>query len=332
LLCLTLIESDVAANKFDPGSTHGYNLTMAASAKIRSRANPRMTERRDPASRNLDRMSALEIVGLMNREDRKVARAVQHELAAIARAADEIVRRIRQGGRLIYLGAGSSGRIAALDAAECPPTFGTPPRVVQALIAGGKRAMTSSVEGAEDNTAAARSDLQLIRLTRKDVLVGIAASGTTPYVLSAVAYAKERKTLTIGVTNDRKSPLAKNVDIAIVPQVGPEVLAGSTRLKAGTSQKMVLNMLSTAVMVRLGHAYDNLMIDMAQTNEKLRERAKWILNEASARNASAVTHALRHSGHDLRLALVMLKKAVPLKQARLILTKSGGNLRKALGE
>jgi N-acetylmuramic acid 6-phosphate etherase len=319
-------------NNFGPHSTHGYNPKMASLAKTRGHAKQRITERRDPASKNLDRMSALEIVRLVNREDRKVAVAVGRQLSAIAHAANEIVLRMQKGGRLIYIGAGSSGRIAVLDAAECPPTFGTPPQLVQALIAGGKMAMTCSVEGAEDNTAAARRDLKQIKLSGKDTLVGIAASGTTPYVLSAVTYAKKRAALTIGVTNNRKSPLAKSVQIPITPHVGPEVLAGSTRLKAGTSQKMVLNMLSTAVMVRLGHAYDNLMIDMAQTNEKLRERAKWILNEASATNASAVTHALRQSGHDLRLALVMLKKAVPAKQARRILTKSGGNLRKALGE
>jgi N-acetylmuramic acid 6-phosphate etherase len=268
----------------------------------------------------------------MNREDAKVAQAVGQELPKIAKAVNEIVARMQNGGRLIYVGAGSSGRIAVLDAAECPPTFGTPPNLVQALIAGGKKAVTHSVEGAEDNSKAASRDLVKIKLSKVDSLVGIAASGTTPYVLAAVAYAKRRGALTIGITNNRNSPLAKNAKIAIAPQVGPEILAGSTRLKAGTSQKMVLNMLSTAVMVRLGHAYDNLMIDMAQTNEKLRERAKWILNEASARNASVVTHALRQSGHDLRLALVMLKKAVSAKQARRILTKSGGNLRKALGE
>jgi len=188
------------------------------------------------------------------------------------------------------------------------------------------------VEGAEDRPADGARDLRKIRLTKIDSVVGIAASGTTPYVLGAIGFAKKRGALTIGVAANRRSPLASSAGIAITPEVGPEILAGSTRLKAGTSQKMVLNMLSTAVMVRLGHAYDNLMIDVGEANEKLRERATWILKEASARNVSAVTRALRHSGHDLRLALIMLKRGVSAKQARTILQESRGNLRKALGE
>ena len=233
---------------------------------------------------------------------------------------------------MIYVGAGSSGRIAVLDASECPPTFGVSPNLVRALIAGGKKAMTRSVEGAEDRRAEGVHDLRKIRLNKTDSVVGIAASGTTPYVLGAIAYAKNCEALTIGVAANRRSPLAKASQIAITPEVGPEVLAGSTRLKAGTSQKMVLNMLSTAVMVRLGHAYDNLMIDLGEANEKLRERAKWILKEASARDVSAVTRALRQSGHDLRLALILLKKGGSASQARRIQKESGGNLRKALGE
>ena len=277
-------------------------------------------------------MSALEIVRLMNGEDEKVARAVGRAVPAIARGVDEIVERMKEGGRLIYVGAGSSGRIAVLDASECPPTFGVSPNLVCALIAGGKKAMTRSVEGAEDRSADGADALRKIRLNKTDSVVGIAASGTTPYVLGAIAYAKRTGALTIGVASNRRSALAKAAHIAIAPEVGPEVLAGSTRLKAGTSQKMVLNMLSTAVMVRLGHAYDNLMIDVGEVNEKLRERAKWILKEASARDVSAVTRALRQTGHDLRLALILLKKGVSAKQACHILKQSGGNLRKALGE
>ena len=277
-------------------------------------------------------MSALEIVRLMNGEDEKVARAVGRAVPAIARGVDEIVERMKEGGRLIYVGAGSSGRIAVLDASECPPTFGVSPNLVCALIAGGKKAMTRSVEGAEDRSAHGADALRKIRLNKTDSVVGIAASGTTPYVLGAIAYAKRTGALTIGVASNRRSALAKAAHIAIAPEVGPEVLAGSTRLKAGTSQKMVLNMLSTAVMVRLGHAYDNLMIDVGEVNEKLRERAKWILKEASARDVSAVTRALRQTGHDLRLALILLKKGVSAKQACHILKQSGGNLRKALGE
>ena len=277
-------------------------------------------------------MTALEIVRLMNREDEKVARAVRRVIPAIARAVDEIVERVKEGGRLIYVGAGSSGRIAVLDASECPPTFGVSPALVRALIAGGRKAVTQSVEGAEDGHADGVRDLRRINLGKTDCVVGIAASGTTPYVLGAIAFAKRRGALTVGVAANRRSPLAKIADIAITPEVGPEILAGSTRLKAGTSQKMVLNMLSTTVMVRLGYVYDNLMIDVGEANEKLRERAKWILKEASARDVSAVTRALRQTGHDLRLALILLKRGVSAKQARRILKESGGNLRKALGE
>ena len=277
-------------------------------------------------------MSSLEIIRVMNREDRRVARAVGRAVPAIARAVDEIVRGMEAGGRLIYVGAGSSGRLGVLDASECPPTFGVSANLVRGVIAGGKRAVTQSVEGAEDKAGDGARDLRKISLSKHDSVVGIAASGTTPYVLGAIAFAKRRGALTVGVAADRRSPLAKSAKIAITPEVGPEILAGSTRLKAGTSQKMVLNMLSTTVMVRLGHAYDNLMIDVGEANEKLRERAKWILKEASARDVSAVTRALRQSGHDLRLALIMLKRGVRAKQAHKILQESRGNLRRALGE
>ena len=305
---------------------------MPSRKVVRKPRQRRITEERNAASKNLDRMSSLEISRLMNREDQKVAPAVGRTLATIARAIDEIVPRMTMGGRLIYVGAGSSGRIGVLDASECPPTFGVSPDLVRALIAGGKKAVRQSVEGAEDRPKDGARDLQQIRLSKLDSVVGIAASGTTPYVLGAIAFAKRRGALTIGVAANRRSPLAKSAAIAITPEVGPEILAGSTRLKAGTSQKMVLNMLSTAVMVRLGHAYGNLMIDMGEANEKLRERAKWILKEASDRDVSAVTRALRQSGHDLRLALIMLKRGVSAKQARKILQQSRGNLRQALGE
>lgn len=291
----------------------------------------RLTERRNPASKNLDRMSVIRIVRLMNREDHKVAAAVAREIPAIVRAVDAIARKMQQGGRLIYVGAGSSGRIAVLDASECPPTFGTPPQLVRALIAGGTKAITGPVEGAEDRSRDAIRDLRRIGLNGKDALVGIAASGSTPYVVAAVKYAKKRKALTIGVSSNRNSPLEKAAKISITPEVGPEVLTGSTRLKAGTAQKMVLNMLSTTTMIRLGYVYDNLMIDLGIANAKLRKRAKQILEEASARDASAVEHALRQSKHDLRVALVMLKRGASAKEASRILASSRG-LRKALGE
>jgi len=304
-----------------------YNARMPAHVKDRRR-----TEQRNPASKNLDRMTALEIVRLMNREDRKVAAAVGRELPAIARAVDAIVDAIRKGGRLIYVGAGSSGRMGVLDAAECPPTFGTSPKVVVALIAGGRRAITRAVEGAEDSERNGERDLRAKKLTRNDVVVGIAASGTTPYVVGALKYARARGATTVAVTSNLRMPVGRLAKIVIAPEVGPEVLTGSTRLKAGTSQKMVLNMLSTAVMARLGHVYENLMIDMMLTNEKLAERALRILAEASGKRVSAAEHALRAGGHDLRVGLVMLKRGIGAAEARKKLKAAGGGLRRAMGE
>ncbi len=298
----------------------------------RRRADYRLTEQRNPASKNLDRMTALEIVRLMNREDRKVAAALGREIRAIARAVDAIVNGIRKGGRLIYAGAGSSGRMAVLDAAECAPTFGTPPKLVQALIAGGRRAVTGAVEGAEDSVRNAERELRERKLTRHDVVVGITASGTTPYVLGAMRYARKRGATTVAITSNRHMPVARLAKIVIAPEVGPEVLTGSTRLKAGTSQKMVLNMLSTAAMARLGHVYENLMIDAVLTNDKLADRARRILVAASGRNLSAAEHALRAAGHNMRVALVMLKLRVGAGEARKRLKAASGDLRKALGE
>jgi len=292
----------------------------------------RRTEQRNPASKNLDRMSAMEIVRLMNREDRKVAVAVKRELPAIARAVDAIVDAIRKGGRLIYVGAGSSGRMGVLDAAECPPTFGTSPKLVVALIAGGRRAITRAVEGAEDSERNGARDLRAVQLTGRDVVVGIAASGTTPYVVGALKYARRQGAMTVAVTSNLRMPVGRLAKIVIAPEVGPEVLTGSTRLKAGTSQKMVLNMLSTAVMARLGHVYENLMIDMMLTNEKLAERALRILAEASGKSVSAADHALRAARHDLRVALVMLKLKVGAAEAKKRLKDVRGDLRKAIGE
>ncbi len=277
-------------------------------------------------------MAAREIVRLMNREDRKVAVAVGREIPAIARAVDAIVRGIRNGGRLIYVGAGSSGRMAVLDAAECAPTFGTSPKLVQALIAGGRRAVTGAVEGAEDSVRNGERDLRAKKLRRNDVVVGIAASGTTPYVLGALKFAQRRGATTVAVTSNLQMPVGRLAKIVIAPEVGPEVLTGSTRLKAGTSQKMVLNMLSTAAMARLGHVYENLMIDAVLTNEKLWDRARRILAEASGKRLSAAEHALRQSGHNMRVALVMLKRGVEAREAKKRLKAAGDDLRKALGE
>lgn len=296
------------------------------------RAERRRTEQRNQASKDLDHMSSQEIVNLMSQEDQKVPRAVARELPAIARAVDGIVARMQAGGRLIYVGAGTSGRLGVLDASECPPTFGVSPELVRGVIAGGKKAITQPVEGAEDSQASARRDLRNLRIGRNDSIVGLAASGTTPYVLAAIAYARLHGALTVAVTANRQSPLAKAAHIAITPDVGPEVLTGSTRLKAGTAQKMVLNMLSTATMVRLGHAYENLMIDLTKTNRKLRDRAKRILVEATGKTVSEAEQALRKSDHNLRIALIMLKRGFSADRARRTLQAADGNLRRALGE
>ncbi len=298
----------------------------------RRRAERRLTEQRNAASKNLDRMTAMEIVRFMSREDRKVTLAVGREIPAIARAVDAIASGMRNGGRLFYVGAGSSGRMGVLDAAECKPTFGVSPKLVQALVAGGRRAVTESVEGAEDSVRNAERDLRERKLERNDVVVGISASGTTPYVLGAIRFARKRGAATVAITSDRRMPLARLAKIVIAPEVGPEVVTGSTRLKAGTAQKMVLNMLSTATMARLGHVYENLMIDMKLMNEKLADRGLRILAEASGKNLSAAQHALRAAGHNMRVALVMLKREVRAHEARKLLARAGGNLRKALGE
>lgn len=306
---------------------HSYNSRMASQRKERRRS-----EQRNAASKNLDRMSALQIVRLMNREDRKVAEAVGRALPAIARAVDTIVKAIENGGRLIYVGAGTSGRMAVLDAAECPPTFGTSPKLVQAVIAGGRAAVTGAVEGAEDSASNAEGDLRARKLTRRDVVVGIAASGTTPYVLGALRYARKCGALTVAITVNPRTPVARSAKILIATEVGPEVLTGSTRLKAGTAQKMVLNMLSTAAMTRLGHVYENLMIDVKASNQKVAERIARIVAEASGKSVSASEQALRQAGHNLRVALVMLKRVMTAKQAKQKLRDAKGDLRAALGE
>jgi N-acetylmuramic acid 6-phosphate etherase len=305
---------------------------MPSRSSQRLSADRRRTEQRNPASKNLDCFSAAQIVRLMNRADRKVAVAVGRELPAIARAVKAIVRAIENGGRLFYVGAGSSGRMGVLDAAEIAPTFGTSPGLVQALIAGGRRAVTSAVEGAEDSVRNGEDDLRERRFSGRDIIVGIAASGTTPYVLGALKYARKRKATVIALSSNRRMPITRLADIVIAPEVGPEVVTGSTRLKAGTAQKLVLNMLSTAAMVRLGHVYENLMIDAVLTNKKLEDRALRILVEASGKSMSAGRRALRQAGHDIRLALVILKRDVAAAEARRLLNSAGGNLRAALNE
>jgi len=291
---------------------------------------PLRTEQRNPRSRGLDRKSSLAIVRALNREDASVAPAVRKVLPEIARAVDAIAKSLRAGGTLFYVGAGTSGRLAVLDAAECPPTFGTPARMVRAIIAGGERALRQAVEGAEDSAVHGATDLRRTGLKRGDVVVGVAASGGTRYVLGALAFARRRGAVTVGVTSNPRSSVARGARISIAPDTGPEAISGSTRLKAGTAQKMVLNMLSTAAMVRLGRVYENWMVHVALTNQKLRRRGARILEEAAGVTPSAAEHALRHASHNLPAALVMLKTGAGLSDARRSLAASGGDVRQAL--
>ena len=292
----------------------------------------RATEQRNPRTRGLDLRSTREIVAAINREDAGVARAVGREIASIAIAADAMATALANGGRVFYVGAGTSGRLATLDAAELPPTFGVSRHIVQAIVAGGKRALTEAVEGAEDSAQQGSLDVAARGLAKRDVVVGIAASGGTPYVIGALQQARRAGATTVGITSNRKSAIADIADILIAPDTGPEVILGSTRMKAGTAQKMVLNMLSTAAMVKMGRVYDNWMIGVAQTNAKLKVRAAQILEQASGADARAAEHALRQAEHDLRVALIMLKKKVDAKEARLRLRRTKDNLREALGE
>jgi N-acetylmuramic acid 6-phosphate etherase len=288
------------------------------------------TEQQNPRSKGLDRKTTVGVLRALNREDASVALAVRGEIPKLAKAVDAIVAAFRAGGRLIYVGAGTSGRLAVADAAECPPTFGTPPKMVQAIVAGGSRAFRYAVEGAEDSASAGARDLSRAEISKRDVVVGLSASGTTPYVLGALQAAREEGAVTVGVTANRRSPLAKRAAIAIVPETGPEALAGSTRLKAGTAQKMVLNLLSTASMVRLGKVYGSWMVHLALTNRKLRQRGIRILQEAADVNPSQAEHALRQASNSLPAALVMLKTGADSAHAREWLSEAGGNVRRAL--
>lgn len=288
------------------------------------------TEQRNSRTRGLDRKSTLEILRVLNAEDARVALAVRRELPKIARAVDAIVKSFRSGSRLFYVGAGTSGRLAVLDAAECPPTFRTSPRMVQAIIAGGSRAVTGAVEGAEDSAKNGARDLGKAGVKRGDVVVGLAASGTTPYVIGAMQFARKQGALAIGVTSNSRSLLARAANFVIAPDTGPEAISGSTRLKAGTAQKMVLNLLSTASMVRLGRVYENWMVYVALTNQKLRQRGARILREASGATVSSAEQALRQSQHDLPVALVMLITGANAREARHRLQQSRGHVRQAL--
>ncbi|HMQ34490.1 MAG TPA: N-acetylmuramic acid 6-phosphate etherase [Chloroflexaceae bacterium] len=288
-----------------------------------------LTEANNPATAAIDSLSAREIVALIAAEDARVAPAVAAVGGAIAEVAERAAEGIRRGGRLIYIGAGTSGRLGVLDAAECPPTYSTPPELVVGLIAGGTKALTMAVEAVEDDPANGARDIAAAAVGPHDTVVGIAASGRTPYVLGAVAEARRRGALTAGVTCSHPSPLSEAVDVVIAPLVGPEVIAGSTRMKAGTAQKLVLNSLSTTVMVRLGKTYGNLMVDLQPLNEKLRRRSVNILAAATGLPAERAAAALADAG-DLKTALVMTLAGVGADEARARLRAGGGHVRAAL--
>lgn len=273
-----------------------------------------------------------EILAAINREDAQVAAAVRREIVPISHAVDKMVQSLRMGGRVFYVGAGTSGRLATLDAAEIPPTFGVPNNKIQAIIAGGKRALTGAVEGAEDSAAQGARDIANKRISSRDVVIGIAASGHTPYVLGALTKARQARAATVGITSNRNSAIAREADILIAPNTGAEVITGSTRMKAGTAQKLVLNMLSTATMVRLGRVYDNWMAGVALTNRKLRQRGLRILELASGTGVSNAARAMRQSGHEIGVALIMLKTGINANDARNKLRNANGNIRAALGE
>jgi N-acetylmuramic acid 6-phosphate etherase len=289
-----------------------------------------LTESRNPHSAEIDRLDAAGIVALMNAEDAAAVAAVGAEAGSIARAIEWAAERFRRGGRLIYVGAGTSGRLGVLDASECPPTFGTPPGMVVGLIAGGPAALTRAVEGAEDDPGRGAADLEAIGAGSGDLVVGIATSGRTPYVLGAVRHAKAIGAATVGIACNRPSPLAGLVDLEIAPLVGPEVVAGSTRLKAGTATKMILNMITTGAMIRIGKTLGNRMIDLQPTNEKLRIRSRRMLRELAGLDEAGAARLLEQAGGRLKPALVMALAGVDSARAEALLDANDGQVRAAV--
>lgn len=288
------------------------------------------TEKVNAATADIDRMSSLEIVQAMNAEDAKVAQAVEQVLPQVARAIEAIAARLRRGGRLIYFGAGTSGRLGALDAAECPPTFNIPQEMVIGRIAGGHFALWQAVEDLEDSAEAGNNDAAQLAIVEPDVVVGITASGRTPYVLGAIAYAREKGALCIGLACNRNTALEKMVEIIIAPVVGPEVINGSTRLKAGTAQKMVMNMLSTGTMILLGKTYGNLMVDVQPTNHKLHHRAVGIVQQATGLASDAAEALLQEAGGEVKTAIIVGRTGIAPEQAREHLALHNQFLRRAL--
>jgi N-acetylmuramic acid 6-phosphate etherase len=301
-------------------------------SSTRARSSPLLTEARNPRTERIDELPTLEMVRLINEEDARVAVAVAAELPRLAEAIDRIAEQMRAGGRLIYVGAGTSGRLGVLDAAECLPTFGISPGQVLALIAGGPRAITESVEGAEDDTQSGERDVAALQVNEHDSVVGIAASGRTPYVLGALREAGKRGALTISLANNRPSPMESLSDIALAPLAGPEVVTGSTRLKAGTAQKLTLNTLSTGVMIRLGKTFGNLMVDVQPTNAKLRERARQIVQDTCRLSPEQAAAILEACDGEAKTAIVAIRTGRSPAEARRRLMEVGGMIRKALEE
>jgi N-acetylmuramic acid 6-phosphate etherase len=289
-----------------------------------------MTEQRNPKTENIDQLNTAEMLKLLSDEDKIVAYAVEREIPNIALAVDNVVESLQKGGRLVYIGAGTSGRLGVLDASECPPTFGVDERLVIGLIAGGDQALRKAIEGAEDDEEEAVKQLRAIGLSEKDVLVGIAASGRTPYVVGGLKYANGLGVTTVAISCSPNSVISNVAKVAITPLVGPEAISGSTRLKAGTAQKLVLNMITTAAMIQMGKVYGNLMVDVQASNVKLVERAKKIVAQAAGVPIEKAQKFLEQANYSPKLAIVMSKKACTMEEAKRRLEKAQGIIRKAL--
>lgn len=289
-----------------------------------------LTEQNNPDTLQIDQCDTKQMLEMINREDQTVALAVARELDSIARAVDGIVNQLRRGGRLIYIGAGTSGRLGVLDASECVPTYGTPPELVVGIIAGGRTALVEAIEGAEDNMEMALADIDSNQVTDRDAVVGITASGRTPYVLAALREAGNRGAFTVGICNTKHSELAKVADVPLEIATGPEVVMGSTRMKAGTAQKMVLNMLSTCTMIKLGRVYSNYMVDLNATNQKLQARSLRMIRMVTDADQQAAEQALEQADGQLKAAILMLKGGVTAQEAMQKLEAAGGVLRTAL--
>lgn len=289
-----------------------------------------LTEQRNPASAAIDDLPTAAMLAVINSEDAKVAAAVQACIPAIAQVVDAVSERMRNGGRLFYIGAGTSGRLGVLDASECRPTFNVPQELVQGIIAGGESALVRATEASEDDPASGARDLDARGFTAADALIGIAASGRTPYVLGAIDHARSLGAFTAGIACSPASELSRRAEVGIEAIAGPEVLTGSTRMKSGTATKLILNMISTGVMIRLGYVYGNLMVNVQPTNDKLRDRARRIIAEAAQVDAARAAELLDESGGSVRIAILMAKKGIPRDQAAELLANSHGRLAQAL--